>query len=112
MRESTVAGRRAAVRQRPGAAHYLIDDMVEDHDEVIVQSTIDLAHNLGLTCVAEGVQDAATLERLAVLGCDSAQGSYISPALDGPGVTEWLRQRGPAKQPPAGPKRNNQVTKL
>ena len=77
-----------------------IDDMVEDQDEVIVQSTIDLAHNLGLTCVAEGVQDAATLERLAVLGCDSAQGSFISPALDGPGVTEWLRQR------------NNQVTKL
>jgi diguanylate cyclase (GGDEF)-like protein len=80
-----------------------IDDMVEDHDEVIVQSTIDLAHNLGLTCVAEGVQDAATLERLAELGCDSAQGSFISPALDGPGVTEWLRQRGPAQQPHAGP---------
>jgi diguanylate cyclase (GGDEF)-like protein len=77
-----------------------IDDMVEDHDEVIVQSTIDLAHNLGLTCVAEGVQDSETLERLAVLGCDSAQGSFISPALDGPGVTEWLRER------------NNQVTKL
>jgi diguanylate cyclase (GGDEF)-like protein len=80
-----------------------IDDMVEDHDEVIVQSTIDLAHNLGLTCVAEGVQDAATLERLAELGCDSAQGSFISPALDGPGVTEWLRQRGPTRQRHAGP---------
>jgi diguanylate cyclase (GGDEF)-like protein len=89
-----------------------IDDMVEDHDEVIVQSTIDLAHNLGLTCVAEGVQDAATLERLAVLGCDSAQGSFISPALDGPGVTEWLRQRGTAQPPPTRTKRNNQVTKL
>ena len=88
-----------------------IDDMVEDHDEVIVQSTIDLAHNLGLTCVAEGVQDSATLERLAVLGCDSAQGSFISPALDGPGVTEWLRQRA-AQQPHPRPKRNNQVTKL
>ena len=34
-----------------------IDDMVEDGDKVIVQSTIELAHNLGLTCVAEGVQD-------------------------------------------------------
>jgi diguanylate cyclase (GGDEF)-like protein len=89
-----------------------IDDMVEDHDEVIVQSTIDLAHNLGLTCVAEGVQDEATLERLAVLGCDSAQGSFISPALDGPGVTEWLRQRGAAQQPHLRSKRNNQVTKL
>ena len=63
-----------------------IDDMVEDGDEVIVQSTIELAHNLGLTCVAEGVQDQATLERLAKLGCDTAQGDFISPPLDGEGV--------------------------
>jgi diguanylate cyclase (GGDEF)-like protein len=71
-----------------------IDDMVEDGDEVIVHSTIELAHNLGLTCVAEGVQDEATLERLAALGCDTAQGDFISPPLDGPGVASWLRQRG------------------
>jgi diguanylate cyclase (GGDEF)-like protein len=71
-----------------------IDDMVQDHDEVIVQSTIELAHNLGLTCVAEGVQDEETLERLAELGCDTAQGSFISPPLDGSEVVEWLRQRG------------------
>lgn len=71
-----------------------IDDMVQDHDEVIVQSTIELAHNLGLTCVAEGVQDEETLERLAVLGCDTAQGSFISPPLDGSEVIDWLRQRG------------------
>jgi diguanylate cyclase (GGDEF)-like protein len=71
-----------------------IDDMVEDGDEVIVQSTIELAHNLGLTCVAEGVQDQTTLERLAHLGCDTAQGDFISPPLDGPGVATWLRQRG------------------
>ncbi len=70
-----------------------IDDMVHDHDEVIVQSTIELAHNLGLTCVAEGVEDGPTLERLAELGCDSAQGSFISPALDGSEVGEWLRKR-------------------
>ena len=74
-----------------------IDDMVEDGDEVIVQSTIELAHNLGLTCVAEGVQDEATLERLAKLGCDTAQGDFISPPLDGAGVAEWLRQRGPGR---------------
>jgi diguanylate cyclase (GGDEF)-like protein len=70
-----------------------IDDMTEDDDEVIVQSTIELAHNLGLTCVAEGVRDQQTLDRLAELGCDSAQGSFISAPLDGPGVVEWLRER-------------------
>ena len=74
-----------------------IDDMVEDGDEVIVQSTIELAHNLGLTCVAEGVQDEATLERLAHLGCDTAQGDFISPPLDGQGVAKWLQQRGPGQ---------------
>jgi diguanylate cyclase (GGDEF)-like protein len=74
-----------------------IDDMVEDGDEVIVQSTIELAHNLGLTCVAEGVQDEATLERLAKLGCDTAQGDFISAPLDGIGVAKWLQQRGPSQ---------------
>jgi predicted signal transduction protein with EAL and GGDEF domain len=77
-----------------------IDDMVEDGDDVIVQSTIELAHNLGLTCVAEGVQDQATLERLAKLGCDTAQGDFISPPLDGRGVADWLRQGGPGQVTP------------
>jgi diguanylate cyclase (GGDEF)-like protein len=75
-----------------------IDDMVEDGDEVIVQSTIELAHNLGLTCVAEGVQDGKTLERLAALGCDTAQGDFISPPLDGEGVLAWLRARSNASR--------------
>ncbi len=39
---------------------------------------IDLAHNMGLTVVAEGVEDDATLERLRVLGCDAAQGFLLS----------------------------------
>jgi diguanylate cyclase (GGDEF)-like protein len=77
-----------------------IDDMVEDQDEVIVQSTIELAHNLGLTCVAEGVPDQQTVERLAELGCDTAQGDFISPALDGDGVVRWLRQRGARQSVP------------
>jgi diguanylate cyclase (GGDEF)-like protein len=70
-----------------------IDDMAHHHDDVIVQSTIDLAHNLGLTVVAEGVQDQETLDRLRELGCDTAQGDFLSAPLDGPGVLQWLRQR-------------------
>jgi diguanylate cyclase (GGDEF)-like protein len=70
-----------------------IDDMRQQHDEVIVQSTIELAHNLGLTVVAEGVQDKETFERLRELGCDSAQGDYLSVPLDGPNVLPWLRAR-------------------
>jgi len=51
------------------------------NDEVIVHSTIELAHNLGLSVVAEGVQSTATLQRLAMLGCDTAQGFIISEPL-------------------------------
>lgn len=47
-------------------------------DAKIVRSTIDLAHNLGLTVVAEGVENAAILAQLGELACDEAQGYYMS----------------------------------
>jgi diguanylate cyclase len=50
-------------------------------DEVIVRSTIDLAHNLGLKVVAEGVENARLLDALSKLGCDVVQGYHISRPL-------------------------------
>ena len=50
-------------------------------DEVVVRSTIDLAHNLGLTVVAEGVEDEAAMNVLKKYNCDIAQGYLISRAL-------------------------------
>jgi diguanylate cyclase (GGDEF)-like protein len=67
-----------------------ITDLARHGDETIVRSTIDLAHNLGLTVVAEGVETRATWDRLAALGCDAAQGFYISPPLPFDEVTTWL----------------------
>lgn len=59
-----------------------IQDMGQSqNDEVIVHSTIELAHNLGLTVVAEGVESNETLSRLCALGCDTAQGFIISEPL-------------------------------
>ncbi|MGD2053784.1 MAG: EAL domain-containing protein [Gammaproteobacteria bacterium] len=59
-----------------------IKDMEKSqNDEVIVHSTIELAHNLGLSVVAEGVESKETLARLAQLGCDTAQGFIISRPL-------------------------------
>jgi diguanylate cyclase (GGDEF)-like protein len=56
-----------------------VQDMIQDKDDaVIVRSTIDLAHNLGLKVVAEGVENAETLTLLHELGCDLAQGYHIS----------------------------------
>ena len=54
-------------------------DMIEnENDAVIVRSTIDLAHNLGLEVVAEGVQSPEIFEMLQILNCDMAQGYYMS----------------------------------
>jgi diguanylate cyclase (GGDEF)-like protein len=59
-----------------------VTNMLSDaRDEVIVRSTIDLGHNLGLQVVAEGVEDMATLERLRVLGCDLVQGFGIAKPM-------------------------------
>ena len=55
-------------------------------DERIVRSVIDLAHNLGISVVAEGVENRATLDQLAAMGCDIAQGYFISPPL---GIAEF-----------------------
>ena len=64
---------------------------VGENDAVIVRSTIDLAHNLGFKVVAEGVEDEATYNMLAKLGCDVAQGYYISRPLPPGDVEAWIR---------------------
>jgi diguanylate cyclase (GGDEF)-like protein/PAS domain S-box-containing protein len=61
-------------------------------DAVIVRSTIELAHNLGLTVVAEGVEDQATLEILVEDGCDSAQGYFFSRPCAADELTTWLTE--------------------
>jgi diguanylate cyclase len=69
-----------------------IKDMLHDPDDaVIVHSTIDLAHNLGLSVTAEGVEDAATAERLRELGCDYAQGYFFSRPITADELTELLK---------------------
>ena len=52
-----------------------------EDNAMIVRSTIDLAHNLGLSVVAEGVESADILEHLRRLKCDEAQGYHISRPL-------------------------------
>lgn len=67
-----------------------------EDDAMIVRSTIDLAHNLGLTVVAEGVETAAILERLRTLACDEAQGYHIARPLPVDDFLAW--QEGQAQQ--------------
>jgi EAL domain-containing protein (putative c-di-GMP-specific phosphodiesterase class I) len=65
----------------------------DDGDAVIVRSTIDLARNLGLDVVAEGVESASVLEALVDLRCNSAQGFYLSPPLPTEELGLWLGNR-------------------
>jgi EAL domain-containing protein (putative c-di-GMP-specific phosphodiesterase class I) len=61
-------------------------------DAVIVRSTVDLARNLGLRVVAEGVEDAVTLRELDTLGCDAIQGYYINRPVPADDLIRWLEQ--------------------
>ncbi|MDX9740371.1 MAG: EAL domain-containing protein [Gammaproteobacteria bacterium] len=68
--------------------------MVHDSDDaVIVRSTIDLAHNIGLRVVAEGVEDEATRELLAAMHCDAVQGYHIGRPMEARELVAWLRDR-------------------
>lgn len=64
---------------------FVRDMLVDPRARRLVGSMIDVSHHLGMTVVAEGVEDAATLELLRAMGCDHAQGYHVSrpmPASD------------------------------
>ena len=68
---------------------------------IVVRSTIELAHNLGLRTVAEGIEDAFTFERLRALGCELAQGFHMSRPLPAAGLVSWWdRQMAPEAERP------------
>jgi diguanylate cyclase (GGDEF)-like protein/PAS domain S-box-containing protein len=73
---------------------FVSDMLADDSDRIIVRSTIDLAHNLGLRVVAEGVEDEATAALLAQLGCDQAQGFHFSRPVPAADLTRWQRDAG------------------
>ncbi|MCU4186729.1 EAL domain-containing protein [Acidiferrimicrobium sp. IK] len=96
----------AYIRQMP--VHQIKIDRVfiagladQGPDAAIVRSSIDLARNLGLTVVAEGVETQATWEHLAALGCDTIQGYLLSRPLPPDVLAAWLRQRD--QHPPQRP---------
>jgi len=67
-----------------------VQDMARDgHDAKIVSSTIELAHSLGLTVVAEGVEDDAAWRHLASLGCDEVQGHLVARPMPAYQFPDW-----------------------
>jgi diguanylate cyclase (GGDEF)-like protein/PAS domain S-box-containing protein len=63
-------------------------------DAAIVRTVIDLGHNLGKQVCAEGVEDEATWNMLRDLGCDLAQGFWISRPVNGTELMDWLVKTG------------------
>ena len=73
-------------------------------DTLIIRAIIDLAHSLGLRTVAEGVEDADTLNRLSALGCDIAQGFYLARPMPAAELGQWsLSDGSPLGSVPALP---------
>jgi diguanylate cyclase (GGDEF)-like protein len=70
-----------------------VGGMARDADDAaIVRSTIDLAHDMRLAVVAEGVEDEGTLEQLRALGCDMAQGHLLSQPVGPLQIAAWVRE--------------------
>jgi EAL domain-containing protein (putative c-di-GMP-specific phosphodiesterase class I) len=69
---------------------FVRDMQLNDNDFAIVRSTVELAHQLGLRVVAEGVEDRATWDLLVGMQCDAAQGYYMSPPLPASELATWM----------------------
>ena len=71
-----------------------VRDMATDHSNyVLVESAVDLGHNLGLKVVAEGVEDDPTVSALDGLGCDVAQGYHYARPLPPGEFSRFLAER-------------------
>lgn len=71
---------------------FVMQMMQNEGDAVIVRSVIDLGHNLGLEVVAEGVENKEIYDRLVELGCDIAQGYYLSKPAAIADFNRWLHE--------------------
>jgi len=87
---------------------FILDLDTDGRTERIVRSIIDLAHSLGLTVVAEGVEDHTIGNHLFALGVDAVQGYAIAKPAAAGVITEWLRARRIAEGPAQGQARAEQ----
>ena len=72
---------------------------LDQEDTTIVRSTSELGHNLGLSVVAEGVEDERTLDLLGVIGCDGAQGYHIARPMPADALDVWFAGSAWAARP-------------
>jgi EAL domain-containing protein (putative c-di-GMP-specific phosphodiesterase class I) len=71
---------------------FVMDMHSKEDDTSIVRAAIALAHDLGMTTVAEGVETKETCEQLAQLRCDAGQGYYFGRPMQSSAFAEWLAE--------------------
>lgn len=72
-----------------------VSDIAKSRDSrLIVEAITNLAHGLGLTATAEGIETVEQLRTVAELGCDLAQGYLISPPLEPQALLAWKKELG------------------
>lgn len=77
---------------------FIMHMLKNDNDAIIVRSTINMAHNLGLEIVAEGIEDQDTHDILEILLCDYAQGYHLARPMNNSVFLEWLKQYNTSKK--------------
>ena len=76
---------------------FIMDMIDDDNDAMIVRSTIDLARNLGMQVVAEGIENNEILELLGILNCKFGQGYYISRPISEIDFEQWVINQNMSK---------------
>ncbi|TDK59258.1 putative bifunctional diguanylate cyclase/phosphodiesterase [Sapientia aquatica] len=71
---------------------FVLDMLENESDAIIVRAIVNLAHNLGLTVTAEGIENAESLEMLKAVGCDVGQGFLFSKAVPQDELRAWLAE--------------------
>jgi diguanylate cyclase (GGDEF)-like protein len=97
--------RRLPIREIKIDRSFVVNMREDPNDWMIARATVDLGRNLGLRVVAEGVEDAETLTRLAEMGCEQAQGYHLCVPLPAEDVTRWLEARTAGARPRRSPSR-------
>ena len=74
---------------------FVNDVLEENQSKAIVRATVELAHNMELEVCAEGVENEKTLRYLSDLGCEQAQGYYLSKPVPSDYLIDWLQKYEP-----------------
>jgi diguanylate cyclase (GGDEF)-like protein len=108
--------RRLPIREIKIDRSFVVNMREDPNDWMIARATVDLGRNLGLRVVAEGVEDAETLARLAEMGCEQAQGYHLCVPLPAEEATRWLEARTAGaraqRRPPRGRMAHRSVGRL